>query len=244
MAASVRAVLFDLYGTLLAFGDMMAAWRAWGGLIYERMLRAGVQIDMATWPGLLEEVFAATGPEPDIEGLTVHEGRLMGLATRVGARIDDDGVRAMATDGLVLWQREMNLAPGAREVLIALRQRGYATGLVTNFDHPPHVQNLIEEHGLAPLLDVVVISGAVGLKKPDPAIMALALEALQVPAAEAVFVGDSPEDVQAAQGAGMAALGIVHDGDGSRLEEVTPDALVTSLDEVVVWLEERAAGQV
>ncbi|MGC9360534.1 MAG: HAD family hydrolase [Anaerolineae bacterium] len=243
MTRSIRAVLFDLYGTLLAFGDMEKAWRAWGGLIYERMLRAGGRIDRTTWPGLLEDVFSAAEPAPEVEGLTVHEARMMALAEEVGAtRFGPDDARAMATDGLALWQREVELAPDCRQVLATLRERGYATGLVTNFDHPPHVEKLIEEHRLRPLLDVVVISGAVGLKKPDPAIMAVALVALDVPASEAVFVGDSPEDVQAAQGAGMTAVSISHDGDGSRLEGVSPDAWVTSLAEVVTWLEERGGG--
>jgi len=240
MTGLVRAVLFARYGTVLAFGNMEKAWRAWGGLIYERMLHAGGRIDRTTWPDLLEGVFSGAGPEPDVEGLTVHEGRLLALAGQVGATFGPDDARAMATDGLALWQREVELAPDCRQVLTTLRERGYATGLVTNFDHPPHVENLIEEHGLRPLLDVVVISGAVGLKKPDPAIMAMALVTLDVPASEAVFVGDSPEDVEAAKGAGMTAVGISHDGDGSRLEEVAPDAWVTSLPEVVIWLEERA----
>lgn len=239
MTRALRAVLFDLYGTLLAFGDMECAWRAWGGLIHERLTRAGGRIDPATFPRLLEEVFAGSGPEPEGEGLTVHERRLLALAAQVGAAFGPDDARAMATDGLALWQQEVKLALGAREVLAALRDRGYATGLVTNFDHPPHVKNLLRQHALEPLLDVVVISGEVGLKKPDPAIMELALESLGVPAAEAAFVGDSPEDVQAARGAGMATVGIAHDGDGSRLEDVAPDALVTSLREVVDWVEGR-----
>ena len=109
MAASVRAVLFDLYGTLLAFGDMMAAWRAWGGLICERMLRAGGQIDMETWPGLLEEVFAATGPEPDIKGLTVHEGRLMGLAAQVG----DEAVQVLPSSSITLSRYHSITVPQA-----------------------------------------------------------------------------------------------------------------------------------
>jgi putative hydrolase of the HAD superfamily len=241
MTGSVRAVLFDLYGTLLAFGDMEKAWRGWGGLIHERMLCAGGRIDKATWPELLEGVFSGAEPEPHVEGLTVHEGRLLALAGELGATLDPDDARAMATDGLALWQREVELASDCHEVLTTLRERGYATGLVTNFDHPPHVQNLIEEHGLRPLLDVVVISGAVGLKKPDPAIMGLALVALDVPASEAAFVGDSPEDVQAARGAGMTAVGISHEGDGSRLEGVAPEAWVTSLREVLTWLEERGS---
>ena len=62
--------------------------------------------------------------------------------------------------------------------------------------------------------DVVVDSALVGVEKPDPAIFRPALEALDVTAAEAVYVGDLYEvDVVGAQAAGLEAVLLDPDGD-------------------------------
>jgi len=240
MNRPLRAVLFDLYGTLLAYGDMRNAWHAWGGLLAQRLAQHGGRVDPDAWPRLLLDVFEGSEPEPAAQDdLTVHERRLLALADQVGAHMGPEDARAMADDGLDLWQRNIDLAPDVYATLGALREHGLATGLVTNFDHPPHVHNLLRQHKLEPLLDVVVVSGAVGLKKPDPAIMHLALEPLGVAPAEAAFVGDSPEDMQAARAAGMACIGITHEGDLSRLEGEPVHALVTTLGQVVDWVAAR-----
>jgi phosphoglycolate phosphatase len=45
-------------------------------------------------------------------------------------------------------------------------------------------------------------------RKPHPEALLLALERMRVAAGEAVYIGDSPEDVQMAQAAGVRAVGI------------------------------------
>jgi HAD superfamily hydrolase (TIGR01549 family) len=104
------------------------------------------------------------------------------------------------------------LAPGATELV----QRAVATGpvaIVTN--GPPDIQRLkISQTGLESAFSVVVISGDLGIGKPDPRIFGHALEALgvsHIDPAEAVMVGDSWErDVEGALGAGLGAIWISH----------------------------------
>ncbi len=58
--------------------------------------------------------------------------------------------------------------------------------------------------GLRGLLDVVVVSEAVGLRKPDPAIFTLATSDLGVASGMAMYVGDNPAvDIVGAASAGM-----------------------------------------
>ena len=88
----------------------------------------------------------------------------------------------------------------------ALRRGGVRTGLLSNswgFEGYPR-----ERFG--ELFDAVVISGEVGLRKPDPAIYALAADRLGLPAAACVFVDDLDTNVHAAEAAGMT--GVVHTG--------------------------------
>jgi putative hydrolase of the HAD superfamily len=71
----------------------------------------------------------------------------------------------------------------------------------------------VEAMGLTSLLEVMVISEEVGIKKPDPRIFRMALDRLGVDASEAVFVGDNLElDIAGARGVGMRALWLNPDG--------------------------------
>lgn len=58
------------------------------------------------------------------------------------------------------------------------------------------------------MFDAVVISGEVGMRKPEPAIFELALDRIGLPASECVFVDDVPHNIAAAAEAGL--VGIVH----------------------------------
>jgi putative hydrolase of the HAD superfamily len=84
------------------------------------------------------------------------------------------------------------------------RAQGIRTALVSNSwggrDYPADV--------LERLFDVVLISGEIGLRKPDPAIYARAASELQLEPSECVFVDDFRVNVEGAEAVGMA--GILH----------------------------------
>src|SRR5665647_1472340 len=58
------------------------------------------------------------------------------------------------------------------------------------------------------MFDAVVISGEVGMRKPERGIFDLALDRIGLPAAECVFIDDVPDNIEAAVEAGL--VGIVH----------------------------------
>jgi putative hydrolase of the HAD superfamily len=93
--------------------------------------------------------------------------------------------------------------PHHREILDRLGRRA-KVGLCSNFSHSGTALRVIEEAGLHPHLDAVVISEAVGFRKPRPEIFLATLDALGVGAEETVHVGD---DLRADVG-GAAPLGI------------------------------------
>jgi epoxide hydrolase-like predicted phosphatase len=75
------------------------------------------------------------------------------------------------------------------------------------------------------MFDAVVISGEVGMRKPERAIFELTLDRIGLPAGECVFIDDLPHNVSAAAQAGLA--GIVHrsfDETASKLEALFPGA--------------------
>jgi HAD superfamily hydrolase (TIGR01549 family) len=93
---------------------------------------------------------------------------------------------------------------GAREVVCALGVH-YRIGIISN--GPSDVQHAkLVGLGIGAWLDCVVLSGEVGVAKPDSRIFGLGLEALGVTAGQALHVGDSyGSDVAGALGAGLAA---------------------------------------
>lgn len=94
----------------------------------------------------------------------------------------------------------------AARVLDTLRRAGVKTAAVSNTEDG-RVEELLELIGLGGQFDLVLDSFVVGVRKPDPAIFALALARLGVEPGEAVFVGDSyGHDCLPALAAGMRAV--------------------------------------
>lgn len=102
------------------------------------------------------------------------------------------------------------------EAVRAAQAAGIRTGLISNswglgiYDRAP-----------IDMFDAAVISGEVGLHKPNPEIYLLACERLGVSPADAVFVDDLRENCAGAEGVGMTAL--LHRDSGetiAKLEEL------------------------
>ncbi len=98
----------------------------------------------------------------------------------------------------------------------ALRAAGTRIGLLSNA--APDLRELIVPHfGVDIAWDDQVVSGLVGLAKPDPAIYRLAAERIGVPAERCFFIDDVAANVEAARGTGMTAHQFV--GDYAALHE-------------------------
>ncbi|MEA2374698.1 MAG: putative hydrolase of the superfamily [Thermoleophilaceae bacterium] len=100
------------------------------------------------------------------------------------------------------------------EAVRRTRAAGVPTGLISNSWGGTTYDNAnIDE-----LFDAVVISGEVGLHKPEPEIFHLGAERLGVPPEECVFVDDLRENCEGAEAVGMTA--ILHRGADGTLPEL------------------------
>ena len=88
------------------------------------------------------------------------------------------------------------------ETVRELRGEGVRTGLISN----SWGTGIYDPSMLSDLFDAVVISGDVGLHKPQPEIYELGAERLGIPASECVFVDDLRENVAGAEAVGMTAI--------------------------------------
>lgn len=91
--------------------------------------------------------------------------------------------------------------PAMVELVRKARAAGLHTALLSNSWGEGYPKDLLVE-----LFDTVVISGRVGLRKPDERIYRHTLDRIGVPAARAVFFDDAPANVDAARSVGMHAF--------------------------------------
>lgn len=122
-----------------------------------------------------------------------------------------------------LWSR---VFPETEPVLRGLRTSGYALGVISN--SVGTIEDQLGRAGLGPYFDFVLDSTVVGVEKPHPEIFHMALDRAAVPAAEAVFIGDTyATDIGGARGAGIR--GVLIDRFGAYDDTVTCPR-ITSLD--------------
>lgn len=110
--------------------------------------------------------------------------------------------RRIGAEGLVKRLFDVRLDD---EMVEAVRRVG-AAGLKTAVLSNSWGDSLYPRELLDDLFDEVILSGEVGLRKPDPAIFQLALTRLGVEAGECVFVDDHPGHLEPAARLGMATV--------------------------------------
>jgi putative hydrolase of the HAD superfamily len=196
-----QAILLDAMGTLLTFEPPAPHLRAALG---ER----GIEVPA-------EAAEAAIRDEIAYYRAHLHEGRDSASLADLRRRSAEAMRPALGVDGdltdVLLASLRFHAYPDAAPALTALRERGLAIVVVSNWDHSLHER--LDETGLAPLVDGAVASAELGHAKPDRAIFEHALELARVPAAAALHAGDSPrEDVEGALAAGLRAVLVARDG--------------------------------
>ena len=155
--------------------------------------------------------------------------------------VDDAPLAEALAEGFMRARRLRHVVfPEVEAVLQDLRRRGYLLAILTN-GAPDLQREKVQGLGLGDLFDAIVVSGEEGIGKPDPRIFTHVLEALDVPPAQAVMVGDNPaRDIVGAQAAGIYAVWL--NRTGVVLEsEAPPDAEITSLSDLHAILPQTAS---
>jgi len=226
--SSVRAVLFDLDGTLLdTVADITVALNC---ALAEQNLRTLAKGEVRGLigqgaPALIEralECFGAAGPAADatllLERFQHHY-----------ERIHEHGeIQTRAYRG-VAWGLAELYAQGFMLAVVTNKPRSIAVELLTRMSLAQWVQ--------------VVVGGDSGLpRKPHPQPLLAACEELGVPAAQALMVGDSQTDVLAARAAGLAAVVCVPYGynGGADPRALPCDGIIETIDDLPAMLAPRA----
>ncbi|HUJ31822.1 MAG TPA: HAD family hydrolase [Candidatus Acidoferrum sp.] len=135
-----------------------------------------------------------------------------------------------------LWRRAYKrqnpaLLPGARSVVRTLH-RSFRLGVVSS-GSGWRVRPQIRGFELARYFSVCVCSEDARRRKPDPAPLKVALRRLHAEPNEAVYVGDSPEDVEMARRAGVRSIGVLGPfPTAAKLRAQSPEAILPSVREL------------
>jgi epoxide hydrolase-like predicted phosphatase len=215
-STGLRGLIVDWGGVLTASLDSaMAEWAATDGVDFEHfrsVMRSwvGPRDAEATAPVLTEAVVADLEQAPDVGpagtspvhrlergelGSGDFEQALAQELTRRGSPVEARGLLRRVLGGLD------RLDPAMLDLVRRAHDAGLRTALLSNSwgDHYP-------EELWDGLFDAVVISGRVGMRKPDAQIFEHTAEILGLPPSACVMVDDLPHNVRGAVAAGMVAV--------------------------------------
>jgi HAD superfamily hydrolase (TIGR01509 family) len=214
MTAAVKAVLFDVDGTLVDTNYLHTV--AW----WEAFAQAGHDIPMAP----------------------IHRSIGMGSDKMLDALLprdrdksaDDDISTAHSALYSVYWSRLRPL-PGAARLLRACHDQGLGVVLASSAQ-PDELQKLRAVLDADDAIDAATSAGDAAASKPAPDLVEMALKQAQAEPGETVFVGDSVWDVQACAKAGVPCIGVLTGG--SSRDELTEAGAVAVYDSPADLLEQ------
>jgi putative hydrolase of the HAD superfamily len=185
----------------------------WGGVLTTPILptvRAWIEADGIDWTSYrtvmrawVSEAYGADGVKNPVHVLERGECTGAEFERTLAARLTRIDGGPVAAEGLL--QRMFAASapvPAMYDTIRALRGSGFSTALLSNSwgcDEYPRAD-------FPGLFDAVVISGEIGMRKPEEGIFLHAAQALGLSPAECVFIDDVAENVAAAAACGMTGL--------------------------------------
>ncbi len=247
-APACDAVLFDLFDTLVLFqrerlpeihvnGRTM---RSTAGLVHGALQPFAPQVSLEDFAAAL---FWSWQEAERVRNTTHREvaarerfGMIFGRLGLDPGAMEQEALPALLGTHMRELSKAIVFPTHHREVLTALKRR-HRLAVVSNFDYTPTARLVLEREGVADLFDEILVSDAVGWRKPAPRIFQEALDRLRLAPAEAVFVGDRADiDVAGARAMGMRAVWINREAEALPEGAPTPDHEIRDLQELPALL--------
>ncbi|OTA15992.1 phosphoglycolate phosphatase [Xenorhabdus vietnamensis] len=189
----IRAIAFDLDGTLVDSAGGLAD--ALDQALIAKGLPAAGKERVAIWIGngadvMVERALKWTGADPSP---TLHSEM---------RKLFDKFYEASVTTGSQLF-------PHVKETLAELAKHNLPMAIITN-KPTPFIAPLLESLGISEYFSLVLGGDDVKEKKPHPAPLYLTMGMLGLHKEELLFVGDSRNDILAAQTAGCPCVGLTY----------------------------------
>lgn len=234
----IKGIIFDFGGTLDTRGDHWSEV-LWRGYQYFELPILKDDFRAAYVHG---ERTLATHPivQPDFHFVDVLNAKLQIEI----AYLVEHNILSLSTEEQTLLAKDMaeyvdaetkDVLRESKEVLESLSAR-YPMVLVSNFYG--NIQTVLKDAGIDRYFSKVIESAVVGVRKPNPAIFALGVCALDLPASQVLVVGDSyDKDIAPAHALGCHTLWIKGlQWEEKPYDEQLPDAIITQLPEMEEYL--------
>ena len=232
--AKPKGFVFDYRGTIDTQGCH------WGKMIWHAYERAKIPVSEDEFQKAYVDAERTLGRNPIIQTSYTFEKTLkVKLRIEMDYLLENHCLQMDAEAGYKLvdnllddlYGRVCQTVAKSKEVL-ALLKRQFPLALVSNFYGNMGV--VIEEFELGGLFTHIVESAVVGVKKPDPRIFQMGVEALGLTPADVVVVGDSfDKDILPAKKLGCRTIWIKgEEWTQEKHDEHVPEAVIESLDEI------------
>ena len=208
---NVKAVLFDLFDTLVLIGDSHECYVKSLIKLHNSLSRNGFDCAFADFESsylkVVKQIEAETATsltEPHFKLYVSNTLSKLGYTVSPGDKAIAEGVSDFCRE----FCRYVQADPQAITVLESVQAK-YKTGLISNLTFSESAWDLLKINNLKNLFDFIIVSGDVNMRKPDPKIFKIALDELGVSAYEAIFVGDTLEtDIEGAVNTGIIPIHI------------------------------------
>jgi putative hydrolase of the HAD superfamily len=230
----IRAVIFDCYGTLIdiktdegkdeIFYYLSLYLQYYGATIEKEKLKSALALEKERYLKTSDERY----PELDLELVFKNILNKEGL---------DNPFLAESCCKLhrLLSRERFQLFPDSLPVLREMKRNGYPLAVVSDAQKV----YCIEEGkmlGLNQFLDHSILSTHFGFKKPDPRLFTIACDLLEIPPAEAVYIGDSiKRDIKGPKQIGMLVI-LVNRNQKKNNREIEPDFYAKDLWAAWEWI--------
>jgi putative hydrolase of the HAD superfamily len=232
MNPNIKVILFDFYGTLLVFDDFDQANAEWEASFAGTAKR--FDLSHTAVQSICKKILEC-GVEKDSSGkLTTYETKIKNAFEKYGAAFTDEELKQIADESVERWQKYIRPADDVLEVLriLSLEKK---IGLITNFDHSPHVRKVLASSSLNNYFELILISDEAGYEKPDRKIFQRAIEHFGIKPEEAIYVGDNiVDDVLGSHQAGLNPVFINRNSKSHEHENQNSQAIISQLPDLPV----------
>jgi HAD superfamily hydrolase (TIGR01509 family) len=234
MHMPVKAVLFDMFDTLMMIEKDHAFYNPAVKSMHQYVVKSGVPVTFAEFReayikarDLIYEEADAKLTEPHFNVRVQNALHNLGFVEEAKSAIVQGATAAFCGQFMNYVRIDANAAPILQQL-----HSNYSLGLVSNFAIPECVEQLLSREQIDNFFDVIIVSGAVNRRKPNPDIFTHALEKMQIKASETAFVGDTVDaDIKGPKEVGMKTI-YIDRRPQKDLEIYQPDFTIKSLIEL------------